>query len=59
MPGKVVDVLVNEGDIIGVGKTLNNIRCNENGKYLKVRNKSKGKKVLLKKMRQFQLNKIL
>ena len=42
MPGKVVDVLVNEGDIIGVGKTLIILDAMKMENILKSETKVKG-----------------
>ena len=57
MPGKVVDVLVNEGDIIGVGKTLIILDAMKMENILKSETKVRVLKILLKKMRQFRLTK--
>ena len=49
MPGKVVDVLVNEGDIIGVGKTLIILDAMKMENILKSETKVRVLKVFVKK----------
>ena len=49
MPGKVVDVLVNEGDIIGVGKTLIILDAMKMENILKSETKARVLKVFVKK----------
>ena len=49
MPGKVVDVLVNEGDIIGVGKTIIILDAMKMENILKSETKAMVLKVFVKK----------